>query len=287
VVAKSPTAKLLIGRRAFPIRTGEVFEVSQTQGDWLWVGRGWLRTNEIMTVADAVSGYQWRLIVRMREHDLVGALADCNAAIKLAPRLATFFGHRAAIQQLQGDTAGAKADLQRGVELAPYQEAIIVLTLAQDLDLAGAERLAVDLYWRTLTAQGATSEEERIAHHALARIWAEGDDKQLRDGKHAVEAAKKACELGHWNSFDDLTVLASAHAECGDFVEAVRWQSKAIDLARKGTAGERIYLGTTAAEMTHQLEERLACYQAAKRFEPPRQASQPKHVGGPASRSRR
>jgi tetratricopeptide (TPR) repeat protein len=52
--------------------------------------------------------------------------------------------------------------------------------------------------------------------------------ENLRDGKKAVELAKKACDLSQGKNPRPFIVLAAAHAECGDFPEAIKWVKKAI-----------------------------------------------------------
>ncbi len=46
-----------------------------------------------------------------------------------------------------------------------------------------------------------------------------------------MELAKQACELSGWKQAYCLDTVAAAHAESGAFEAAVRWESKAIDLA--------------------------------------------------------
>jgi hypothetical protein len=53
---------------------------------------------------------------------------------------------------------------------------------------------------------------------------------EVRNGKKAVEYARKACELTNWKNASYLAVLVAAFAEVGNFEEAVQWQKKVIAL---------------------------------------------------------
>jgi tetratricopeptide (TPR) repeat protein len=90
--------------------------------------------------------------------------------------------------------------------------------------------------------------EYALAHNALAWLLATGPDGKLRDGNRAVELAQKALTLrntaNHWDT------LAAAHAEAGNFAEAVRCQERALKdtmFARLHGEGARARLKMYAA----------------------------------------
>ena len=68
------------------------------------------------------------------------------------------------------------------------------------------------------------------AHNSLATVLATCPKEGVRDGKTAVEHATKACELTQWMNANILDTLAAAHAENGNFKEAVKRQQEAIEI---------------------------------------------------------
>ena len=54
-------------------------------------------------------------------------------------------------------------------------------------------------------------------------------DPHTGAGKKALVLAQKACELTNWKDASVLESFAAACAETGDFEQAVRWQTKALE----------------------------------------------------------
>ena len=54
----------------------------------------------------------------------------------------------------------------------------------------------------------------------------------MRDGERAIEHARSSIKLTRRQYPFLIDVLAAAHAESGQFAEAVKWQEKAVELAK-------------------------------------------------------
>lgn len=91
------------------------------------------------------------------------------------------------------------------------------------------------------------------AYSRSAWLRATCPDVRYRDGKLAVESARRACELTDWRRPGELEVLAAACAEAGDFGSAVKWQEKTLTL-------------TVEPADVQSCRTRLALYLARKTF---------------------
>ena len=128
---------------------------------------------------------------------------DPNSCSPIEPKFGAAYSVRGAAYFKKKDYARAAADLDEGLELEP------------DGDLLASPGYIVE-------------ENFEYANACKAWLLATCPVEKYRDGKKAVEFAHKAI-ANHQNPRREfLEVLAAAHAEAGDFTEAVRWQERAL-----------------------------------------------------------
>jgi tetratricopeptide (TPR) repeat protein len=206
-----------------------------------------------------VSALGNRGLAHAEKKDYDRAIADCSSAIYLNQRIAILYVIRA-------NACCGKKEYDRAI--ADYTSAIALDTkLAAALRGradAHADKMEYDKAITDYTAalqldpndpvllsnRGTAFTNRRVYNKAIADFmkalkidpnsapasnnfaWllATCPNEQLRDGKMAVDYASRACELTGWKSAGPLTSLAAAHAECGNFPEAIRCENRAISL---------------------------------------------------------
>lgn len=241
--------------RGFP------FVASKVEGDWLAVANrrsGWVLRADVLPLDEAISHFSKLLerepkdetlllirgVLSQKAGDHDRAIADFTEVLKIDSRNRMAYSNRAIAWKQKGQLELALGDYNEALRLDPQS--------AMTWHNRGAIWAAEGKYKKAVADfQEAIRLEPKLpdAYNALAWVQATCEDESLRDGKAALENAKRACELCDYGRWSCLGTLAAAYAELGDFAQAVEWKQKCLAIAPADRKGE--------------LQTRLINYQAA------------------------
>lgn len=162
------------------------------------------------------------------KNEINRAIADYSEAIKLNPEHAAAYYNRGYAHSHKGEGDQAIADYSEAIRLDPRSFNIYT-------DRAN-EYLKKSEYAKALTDYNRAIQfgpENPDLYNNRAWLLAACPRKEVRDGKRAIEGARKACDLTKWRDPGSLDVLAVAYAETGDFMEAIKCAKKALRLAKE------------------------------------------------------
>ena len=233
--------------------------------------------------------------------DRDGALEQYRAAVRLSPSLArAHFGIGVVLESRRQDREAIEAFAAAVRSDPAYDEARF--SLANALRRSGRVSESLEHYEAVLARNPSTSQAsfgyamalvrlgrfreardrfERDARvfadqpgftHALARLLAAAPDDRVRDGARALSLMKPLVD-GQPPSPATAETMAMAFAETGRLDEAVKWQSQAIDLARRGGR----------PDLARHLAANLALYQSGRPCRVPWTDDDPVHHPQPSS----
>jgi tetratricopeptide (TPR) repeat protein len=211
---------------------------------------------EAIRLSPNAAYYNNRATIWHAKKDYDKAIADYGQAISLNPRYGLAYTNRANMwngkkeydraiedttQAMQFDPKSPNPHHVRGVAWQgkkEYDKAIADLNRALELDPKFAQARSERGKAHAARKNYAQAHEDFneafrleptnvIAASALAFWLASSPDGQYRDGKRALELARRAHQQD-WGHVRAIEALAAAHAEMGQFAEAVRWQERAL-----------------------------------------------------------
>jgi tetratricopeptide (TPR) repeat protein len=206
-----------------------------------------------------------RGLIRLAQGDIDRAFADCDRAITLGATDGFPFAARGRVWMAKDDHGGAMADFNESLRREPGDASVLrdrglayyfegrcdlaVADLSESVRLEPTDNVAWNNYGAALFG---LSEYSRAAdalrksirlnpnfpnpYKHLAWLQATCPDVAFRDGAQAVANATRALELAEWKPVEWLSVLAVAHRENGDFVEAEKWESRMAESQAEQTA---------------------------------------------------
>ena len=173
--------------------------------------------------ADAHNGLGVTLLRKGQKDE---AIVHLQQALEIRPDRAEDHNNLAGVLWQQGRVQDAIMHYQKALALRPYY-ALAHHNLGKLLQQGGQVREAIAHYRRALEIQP----DFAAARGSLAWVLATSPEASVRDGIRAVELAQDAVRLSGGTDPLLVAVLGAAHAEAGQFPQAIAAAQRALALA--------------------------------------------------------
>jgi len=231
------------GRVVGTADVGNLLTVGRVGDEGLWVNfktAGWIDPGYVVPAAQAVSFFSDRIdrdstdaeayfgrgrtLASQEKWDQ--ASTDLDRAVELAPQRPAAYLARAYVRTRQRRYDDALVDYAQVIRLDPLEAQAYRLRAGVHVEIKNYQQAVADY---NLTAR--LFPNNAALNNDRAWLLTTCPDETYRNGEQAVKDATLACELSGWHVYNRLGTLAAAHAEVGDFSQAVKRQQECLALA--------------------------------------------------------
>jgi tetratricopeptide (TPR) repeat protein len=252
---------------------GELFRgigtIAAANQDFCWE-QAILNYNKVLRIDPKnVSALVSRADCQVRKGNEKDALEDLSRAIEIDPKNFRPYQERALIDAGKRDYAGAIKEIDEAIRLNPSSSEAFAYRAGFSMALERYEAAARDYATALRIDPHNLTASQRFAH-----LLATCPKSEVRDGKAAIDYAKKSCDITQWKDCTCMQTLAAAYAEAGNFKEAIDLQKKALKVIEtvEGAVEGKEPLkfddkgNVIRSREIRKAEERLRLYEAGKPY---------------------
>jgi len=203
-------------------------------------------------VADTVAAVRVRCYIAVEEGRLADAINDMNLIVQANPEDA-FWTLQLANLYVQDKRPRKAIELTDAIIKREPKNVSAIRTRADTLLGLGDHAAAIKDYERAIEIGIESPQQKSGVLNNLAWVLATSPKDELRNGERAIKFGTEAAELTEFKEPHILSTLAAGYAEKGDFEQAIKWSTKAVELGREAEH-----------DQVEQLEDELDSYRENK-----------------------